>query len=715
MTARPTCARRFGLLGLVAFSLGIMGNVLAQQSPFIPAEVDQALRNELSGEMAYDHLRTLTQFHRVQGSPDLLKALRYIEAQARAAGLSEVQLVEQKYDGQSWVPKSAELWMIEPERRKLASFAEVPVTLANNSRTTHAEAELVDVGLGESASDYEGIDVAGKVVLAYGRLSKVMEQAVWQRGALGIVSYSSTRNEPLMEYPDQIAWGGIPFRGGKDKKPGTFAFMVSPRTAMELRRIMKPEPDLAIFGEGRKPNPQRVRLKIDIEADFIQPAKQWYVMATLPGSSIHDQDIVLTAHAQEEKFSANDDGSGSANLLEIGRTLARLVREGVLPPPRRDIVFWWTNEVASELQFFKDRPQARDSMLVNLNQDMVGARQSIGPRVQHITRLPMSRPSFLEAVVASVADYVIKSNNGFLAARQAGYRGIFPNPIFSRLGSREPYNARLVPYFNSTDHAVFNEGVIGVPGITLTNWPDELIHSSDDDLWNIDRTQLKRNAFVVAAAAWFIANVGDDEVPQLAGLVLAQGKARIGQALDRAIQLITGRAGDKGAYRDARILLEETVARQQEAIGSIQALAESARNRDYLVALQRSLARELDFAAEQLDMVYRRVTGSRAPKPSLSAEEKAATLLTPRNHEDLSEYFTRRKKVKSKKSGLHPLMASEVFNFIDGRRSLWQIYRAVLAEALLAGEFYYGTVTFAGVKNLIDQAVEKGAVVVDGK
>ena len=37
--------------------------------------------------------------------------------------------------------------------------------------------------------------------------------------------------------------------------------------------------------------------------------------------------------------------------------------------------------------------------------------------------------------------------------------------------------------------------------MTLTNWPDEFIHSNYDDLWQMDATQLKRNAFIVAATA----------------------------------------------------------------------------------------------------------------------------------------------------------------------------------------------------------------------
>jgi len=55
-------------------------------------------------------------------------------------------------------------------------------------------------------------------------------------------------------------------------------------------------------------------------------------------------------------------------------------------------------------------------------------------------------------------------------------------------------------------------------------------------------------------------------------------------------------------------------------------------------------------------------------------------------------------------------MARECYGFVDGKRSFLDIYRAVHAEALSAGEFYYGTVTPDSVKGLLDEAVEKGVL-----
>ena len=118
------------------------------------------------------------------------------------------------------------------------------------------------------------------------------------------------------------------------------------------------------------------------------------VEATIPGASIGDQDIVYTAHLQEEKFSANDDSSGCASQLELARAIARLIREERIPRPARTLRFWWTTEISSEYQYFRDHPEAPRRMLCNINQDMVGANQAQDVmRVQMITRTPASRRS----------------------------------------------------------------------------------------------------------------------------------------------------------------------------------------------------------------------------------------------------------------------------------------------------------------------------------
>ena len=39
--------------------------------------------------------------------------------------------------------------------------------------------------------------------------------------------------------------------------------------------------------------------------------------------------------------------------------------------------FWWVDEISAPEQYFADQPDERRQFLVNINQDMVGAKQSV--------------------------------------------------------------------------------------------------------------------------------------------------------------------------------------------------------------------------------------------------------------------------------------------------------------------------------------------------
>src|SRR5262249_31742521 len=152
---------------------------------------------------------------------------------ARAAGLADVHRIDQVGLTPSWTPMRAEAWLVEggasPRETLLGSFADAKTSIADYSRPANVTAELVDVGSGGKAADYAGGEVGGKIVLAFGSIGAVMEQAVWKRGAAGILSWNSSRLNPLAEHPDQIAWSGVPEDDGPHGEKTTFAFLISAR------------------------------------------------------------------------------------------------------------------------------------------------------------------------------------------------------------------------------------------------------------------------------------------------------------------------------------------------------------------------------------------------------------------------------------------------------------------------------------------------------
>jgi len=732
-------------LALGALACLVASLLVAQSSPFVPEKTERLLVNELSGDLAFETLRITTQWHKPSGSEGFFAVAHYVEEKAKAAGLSDVRWIDQVAQTPSWTCQRAEAWLLEGEAATaketlLGSYAEVATSIADYSRPADVTAELVDVGAGTAGPDYDGKDVRGKVVLAYGSPGVVMEQAVWKRGALGILAWSSTRLSPLADSADQIAWQGVPAEDGPHGEKTTFAFILSARQGKAIADVLRGQVSDRWGSSGAKASAP-LRVRIVVASSVLAEKKTAMVEARIPGTDPSLPEIVLTSHLQEEKFSANDNQSGVASMLEIGRALTRLIAGGKLPKPRRGIRFWWCDEIYSEYRYFADHPGEEKKILVNLNQDMVGAKQSVGFRTQFMARTPWSRPSYLSDVQESVLDAVVKGNNAYLSAWQADSipPGVpFSKPIFSRLGTREPFRAEAVPYFDSTDHLVFNDSWVGVPGTTLTNWPDENIHSSGDDIWQIDPTQLKRNMYVVAASAWWIATAADADVPMLASFVAARGAERLGRDLATAEAWIAaGKGPDDDRRRAAANLLEMGLATEIAAAESSRAVGAPGGSGDASIASGTTMLRNVALALRQrlgdppagptptLDRLARRTP--RLAAQSLDAwmalehkvaEKRTAERRAKGEQKERNEALRKSGKAPNAKApaeepdgpSLSPLMATEAMNWTDGKTSAAEIARRVCAEALSAGWWYYGEATPELVEKFFEKQVRDGLV-----
>jgi hypothetical protein len=630
----------------------------SQTSPFVDERTERLLVNELSGDRAFETLRITTQWHKPSSSEGFFAVARYVMQQAKGAGLEDVRWIDQVGHSTPWTCRAAEAWLVEgkgagTKETKLGSFAEVATSIADYSRPANVTADLVDVGAGDVAADYQGKDVRGKIVLAYGNPAAVTEQAVWKRGAAGILAWSSTRLNALADHPDQVAWQRVPEKDGPSGEKTTFAFVLSARDGKALSDRLRGEAARRIFAEGTGVSATKLRVRVIVDSVVSPEKKTAMVEARLRGADPTLPEIVLTGHLQEEKFSANDDQSGVANVLEIGRALARLVSEGKIPRPRRGIRFWWADEIYSEYRYFADHPGEEKKILADLNEDMVGARQSLGGRVQHMARTPWVRPSFLSDVQESILDMVVSGNTAYLPAFQAHSipAGVpFSKPIFSHLGSREPYHARAVPYFSNTDHMVFDDSWVGVPATTLTNWPDEYIHSSGDDLWQVDATQLKRNAFIVASTALWLANAGPSEAALAASFVAGRGLTRLGSDFATGLARIASFDAPRDEdYRAAANLLSVSLEKEIAAIRSVEALAPVAEEalRPRIAGLEQA-ARELQAL---LVSTFRERSGGRTAGDAPSAAEQRLAKRIPRRAvTTLTDWLALQEKVRDKRA-----------------------------------------------------------------
>ena len=518
-----------------------------QKPPLLPQKDVAALANELSGETAKRNLEGIARFHRQRGSQGFHAAAELVAERARAYGLSDVAILEFPADGKifygtqrsrpAWDAESAELIEVQSgnpadlqrcldglkkanaigecvslKLQKLASYESEQVVLAEDSESATVTAGLIDVGEGRKESDYAGKGVKGKIVLVSAQPGSVQDLAVGKFGAVGIVSYAQNQKTAWWgEDENLIRWGHLEtFSVNK-----TFAFMVSLKTARAMKeRLAKGD---------------IIRLHAAVKAG--QHAGNYEVVtATIPGADpkLKEEEIAFSCHLDHQRPGANDNASGCVTILEVARTLQKLISEGKLARPARTIRFIWPPEIEGTMALLNGTgqyarwsstdsgnktsikvsdhvflgPELAKRIKAVVHMDMVGG----GPETKavfHVTRGPMSLPSFVHDVAWAFAEFVNEESYKFAATGEAKY------PMVAPEGGKEPLRAEYSAYTMGSDHDVYQDSSFGIPAIYLNDWPDRYIHTNFDTAANIDTTKLKRAAFIGAASGYFLAGMDE--------------------------------------------------------------------------------------------------------------------------------------------------------------------------------------------------------------
>ena len=503
----------------VAVWLAAGDGVVAQKPPLLPEKDVAAMANELSGETAKRNLEGIARFHRQRGSQGFHSAAKLVAERLRAYGLSDVTILQFPADGKIFygTQRSRPAWDAEVgelvdlgsggphvcDKEKiadgkmvfntdcgpvyalnLASYEAEPVALAEDSESGDATTDLVDVGPGTKESDYSGKDVKGKIVLVSAQPGAVQDLAVGKFGAAGIVSFAQNQ-KTAWSGDDQnlIRWGHLEtFSPNK-----TFAFMVSLKTARALKeRLAKGE---------------KITLHAVVKAG--QHSGNYEVAtATIPGADakLKDEEIAFSCHLDHQRPGANDNASGCVTILEVARTLQKLISEKKLPQPARTVRFIFPPEIEGTMALLNAKPEFAKRIKAVIHLDMVGG----GPETKavfHVTRGPMSLPSFVHDVAWSFAEWVNEESYKFAATGESEY------PMVAPEGGKEPLRAEYSAFTMGSDHDVYQDSSFAIPTIYLNDWPDRYIHTNFDSAANIDPTKLKRAALIGAASGYFLAAV----------------------------------------------------------------------------------------------------------------------------------------------------------------------------------------------------------------
>src|SRR6185312_15124466 len=162
----------------------------------------------------------------------------------------------------------------------------------------------------------------------------------------------------------------------------------------------------------------------------------------------------------------------------------------------------------------------------NIHLDMVGG----GPAthaVFHITRGPMSLPSFINDVAESIGEWVNDQTYKFAATGESEF------PLIARDGTKDPLRADFATFTMGSDHEVYADSSWSIPTIYLNDWPDWNIHTNFDTAAMIDPTKLKRAAFIAGTSGWVLANSTAEQTPALVALISERGFTRTSDNLRR--------------------------------------------------------------------------------------------------------------------------------------------------------------------------------------
>ena len=105
----------------------------AQNLPLLDPAKIRLLSQEISGDAAYKHIRYLSQLHRPRGTEKLWEAAEYVEAQAKAAGLTSVSLIKQPFTQPPWNTHFADLWIVGDRPERIASTLQNDVVLGRGA------------------------------------------------------------------------------------------------------------------------------------------------------------------------------------------------------------------------------------------------------------------------------------------------------------------------------------------------------------------------------------------------------------------------------------------------------------------------------------------------------------------------------------------------------------------------------------------------------
>lgn len=383
----------------------------------------------------------LSRFHRIQGSPGLEEAGRFIRDVLSDWGL-EVRVYDLPYGSES-PPTSAPIagWFVvdgyaetvKPKRKVISSLKHAWTAVVAHSPPGDFEGKVC------YAPTYRHVGQCGdNVVLTpdwgFGTYVRAVEA-----GARAVLVFR--RNAPSGSYP---YFGIFPTvrEMGYLKIP---ALTVPREVAEEIVSNLEKGEEVVVKGY--------------VKSGYRDEAYARVVEASI-GDSREEHHIV--SHYCHPGATVNDNVSGSVGALCAARSLVLALREGRLTV-KKAVRFVWVPEHHGTARYLRVVLSEGRRVAGAVNLDMIGERQCRTGSVLNLVRSPIILMGRLEASVY----------RNLLASLPKS--GSFSSPAEFPL-----VRLSVINYETGSDHDVYVS--LGIPAVMLNQWPDKYYHTSSDTL-----------------------------------------------------------------------------------------------------------------------------------------------------------------------------------------------------------------------------------------
>ena len=485
------------------------------------------IHDTVDGERAYSEVLEVTNYHRIQASTGFRAAAEHVAGKLKADGIDcEVLSYPATDKTWYWASKAFKEWdckdawcdLVVPHRENLANFKANNISVVQKSFPCDYSDKPLDVVMldkGPDESNYEGLDLRGKIVFIRDGFNPYMSWAFDKRGAVGFITDFMRVVPGVRARSDLYDIRNYTSFWWKDTEvePNIFGFVLTPRQGDKLAELCRA---MAAEHAADPTKPACPQVICKVESSLYDGAME-VVEARLPGET--DEEVLIVAHLCHPRASANDNASGVSCAMEVMRVLKHLVDTHQIPALKRGVRMILVPEFSGTYAWLAGHEDLLPKVVAGFNLDMVGGRQVKGYGPLTISGQPHACPAIVTDVAALCMDVAKENAPGHTA-------GTFV-PMF---------NGIVCGFSGGSDHYLLDDPTVNIPTPMLGQWPDVAYHTAADTAECVDPAMLKNSATIGACYAFLMSNLESADVPKVFTKMMERCANELGQIMNKATE-----------------------------------------------------------------------------------------------------------------------------------------------------------------------------------